>query len=256
MTDVSWHRIPALNDNYIWLIEDRASARNIVIDPTTSEAVLDFLENRSIELTDILLTHHHRDHIGGVKGLLKQYDAHVYGSRKDKRRLPDLDSELSDGDLVNIGTLQFHVKEIDGHTMGHILYQEPKMGWVFVGDTLFALGCGRMFEGTPELFVASLDKIKKMNPNTLVFCAHEYTLSNAQFAIHVDPKNQDLISRINEIERLRSNDEATVPFELRADLATNPFLRLNDPSIRSYTGVTSKNEAEVFGKLRAAKDTF
>ena len=167
-----------------------------------------------------------------------------------------MDTELSEGDQINIGRLQFHIKEIDGHTMGHILYEEPNMGWAFVGDTLFSLGCGRMFEGTPELFVRSLEKIKEMNPATLVFCAHEYTLSNASFAIHVDPKNPDLISRVEEIEHLRSNNEATVPFVLGADLATNPFLRLNEPSIRSYTGVTSESETEVFGRLRAAKDIF
>jgi hydroxyacylglutathione hydrolase len=256
MSEASWHRIPVLNDNYIWLVIDSESQRVIAVDPTLPEAVIDFLEKRSITLTDILITHHHHDHIGGVKGLLSRYPAKVYGSKKDKRRLPQLDFELTEGDKVTIGSLNFNVSEIDGHTVGHILYHEATQRWAFVGDTLFSLGCGRMFEGSAEEFTLSLNKIKKLAPETLIFCAHEYTLANARFAVSVDPTNKTLESRISKIKKMREQNVPTIPFLLKDDLETNPFLRLKSRAIKDYIQIDTENEEEVFGKLRSAKDNF
>ena len=190
MSNFAWHRIPALNDNYIWLIEDKSTDVVVVIDPAESKPVIDFLISHNLKLTHILLTHHHYDHIGGVKGLREHYNIEVLGSKRCFTITISLDKLVEENDTFNIGNFSFEVYEADGHTLGHILYLESNLNWAFVGDTLFSMGCGRMFEGNPDQFTSSLNKIKRFSPKTLIFCAHEYTLSNTKFALHVDPSNK------------------------------------------------------------------
>jgi hydroxyacylglutathione hydrolase len=251
-----WNRIPVLNDNYIWLIQDVENNINIAVDPALSKPVIDFLEEKNFSLSHILVTHHHFDHVGGIKDLKTKYGCQIIGSKKDSKRIPDIDIEALENDTVEVGDLSFKVFEADGHTIGHILYLEENLNWAFVGDTLFAMGCGRMFEGTPDQFESSLRKIKSWNPDTLIFCAHEYTLSNAKFAISVEPKNQILQERLKDTIEKRDQNTATVPFKLKTELETNPFLRLDSNEILNNIEAKGLNPPDVFHKLRSKKDNF
>lgn len=254
MDSLSWQRIPAFDDNYIWLLEDKSNQKLIAVDPGSASEVIEYLKNSGKKLTDILITHHHWDHIGGVKELTEKYSPKVYGSQKDCSRLPKLDQALSEGDSFEIGNFNFKVFEADGHTNGHILFFDENLKWLFCGDTLFAMGCGKRFEGTGKAFHESLEKIKRLPKNTLIFCAHEYTLSNARFAEKVEPNNQKLKERKLRIEELRSANKPTVPFILTEELDTNPFLRVDFSEIKKSVMSESGLPFEVFTKLRELKD--
>ncbi len=227
---VSITAIPAFSDNYIWLIKGEGPVCAIV-DPGDHRPVLRRLIKLGLELKYILLTHHHADHIGGVPGLLREYPAKVIGPSDS--RIPDLSAVVGEGDSVSLPELglDFEVIEIPGHTSSHIAFAGS--GLLFCGDTLFSIGCGRLFEGTPTQMQESLDKIAALPPETLVYCGHEYTLSNCRFALEVEPENEALLARAQGVKKARSSNEITLPSTLVDELAANPFLRTREESVVS-----------------------
>ena len=248
--------IPCLSDNYSYLVHDPASGETAVVDAPEAEPILQALENRGWALTHILLTHHHYDHIDGVPALLEKYSAKVIGAAADAHRLPPLDMAVSEGDTVNIGDETGHVIDVSGHTVGHIAFHFPDSAVVFTADSLMSLGCGRLFEGSAPQMWDSLSKLAALPGDTTVCSGHEYTQSNAKFALTIDPDNSALISRVNAVNDARSAGQPTVPSILSDELATNPFLRASDPAIRAHLGLTSASDAEVFAEIRARKDRF
>lgn len=252
--------IPAFTDNYIWMVKNNHNA--IVIDPGDAKPVLDAL-GKDLKLSSILITHHHHDHTGGVSELKQATGAKVYGPRNEN--IPDCDVKLDESDIVNIGqpNLQFKVIDIPGHTSGHIAYignLDNDTPVIFCGDTLFAVGCGRVFEGTNQQMHASLCKIKDLAPNTLVCCAHEYTASNIRWALNVDPNNLALQKRADETTKLRAINQPTVPSILGLELKTNPFLRTDNADIiasaNQYAAKNLSTPVDVFACLRQWKNDF
>jgi len=253
-------RLPALSDNYIFLLCDRDSQTAAVVDPATAKPVLAALDRLNVKLVAIFNTHHHSDHVGGNRELLKHFpEAVVYGGSEDKGRIPGQQQYLREGDRVQFAGRIADVFFVPGHTRAHIAYYFPpnqpgQPGELFCGDTLFAGGCGRLFEGTPAQMVTSLTKLRTLPDNTQVWCAHEYTLKNLKFALTVDPENPDLNQRYQQVQQSRQNDEATVPSLLATEKQTNPFLRWESPTIQAAMG--SKDPVQTFGRLRGKKDMF
>jgi hydroxyacylglutathione hydrolase len=234
--------VPALADNYVWLLRDAATGAVAVVDPGEAAPVEAALAERGWEPAVILLTHHHGDHVGGVAALKAAHGAAVIGAAADTHRLPALDRAVSPGDTVAVGECRAVVIGTPGHTRGHLAYHFAEAGVLACGDTLFSLGCGRMFEGSAEAFFAALQRLAALPDATLVLCGHEYTQSNARFARTVEPDNEALRARAAEVEVLRAAGRPTVPVALGAEKAANPFLRARD--------------AAHFARLRAAKDSF
>jgi hydroxyacylglutathione hydrolase len=250
-------QIPALHDNYIYLLHDRETGAAAAVDPTIAEPVLEALEKRGWRLGYVFNTHHHGDHVGGNRELKRRTGCTIVGFRGDRARIPGIDHEVGEGDRVTLGASVAHVLETPGHTLGHIAYWFAEDDALFCGDTLFALGCGRLFEGTAEQMWASLDKFRALPPRTRVYCAHEYTQGNGRFALTVEPDNQALRARMVQVHEKRARGEPTVPSTLEEELATNPFLRADDPSLRTALGLPPEMETwRVFGMLRARKDRF
>ncbi len=248
--------IPAFRDNYIWAIHNQRHA--IVIDPGDARAVRAFLAQHNLTLCAILTTHHHHDHTGGNAELAEAFGIPVYGPAKEA--IPALSHPLSDGDTVHIPelALQCRVLDIPGHTAGHIaLYGH---GWLFCGDTLFGCGCGRLFEGTAAQMFASLEKLAALPADTLVFCAHEYTLDNIAFALSLEPDNPALLSRAQHDRERVAAHQPTLPSTLALEKATNPFLRCREPALHRYaeysSGKSIHNPVEVFSILRTLKNDF
>ena len=234
--------IPMLTDNYSWLIKDSPSGRLGIIDPAEAAPAITAIEAAGGHLDFIFLTHHHGDHIDGAPELASRYGAKIVGNAGDAHRLPKLDIAVPEGGEVPFGTASARVIDTPGHTLGHIAYYFADGGLLFCGDTMFSMGCGRLFEGTAADMYDSLQKFADLPPDTLVCAGHEYTISNAKFAISVDPENTALQTRVKEVEALRRDNKATLPVRLGVEMATNPFLRaLDAPSL---------------GRLRAAKDNF
>jgi len=251
--------IKAYTDNYIWLIETNEG--NLVIDPGDSAPVEEFLENNNLSLTNILLTHHHFDHTGGVKNLKDSLSGKIYGPHSEY--IEDIDILVKHGDMVNTLGLQFEVLEIPGHTLDHIAYflNAPDQPALFCGDTLFSAGCGRVFEGTYPQMYESLMKLKSLPAKTLVYCAHEYTLSNLMFAKEVEPDNQDIKNHIFTCRQKLDSQKPSLPSTLETELLVNPFLRCDQKELRQAVSghfeVTSDTPDEViFEQLRVWKDTF
>lgn len=254
--------VPAFNDNYLWLIHDGTHAA--VVDPGDAQPILAALRAHGLTLTAILLTHHHADHIGGVPRLLQEYAVPVFGPRHDG--IAAVTQPLGEGDTVNVPglDLQLAVLDVPGHTLGHIAYvrggNEP---WLFCGDTLFAGGCGRLFEGTPAQMAASLDKLAALPPATQVFCAHEYTLANLRFARAVEPDNEALRARVPVETAKRERGEPTVPSTIALERATNPFIRYREVGIAKQLAEAGKiasatvaDPVAVFAALREWKNHF
>lgn len=252
--------IRAFSDNYIWMIDDGKQA--VVVDPGDAMPVFDALESENLSLAAILLTHHHHDHVGGVLELLEDYKATVYGPAMEN--LPACDVPLSEGDVVTIQApaLTLQVLDVPGHTAGHIAYtvQIGKDSVLFCGDTLFVGGCGRLFEGTPEQMLTSLDKFAALPDATRVYCAHEYTLSNLRWARAVEPDNADLAKFEAQCKQTRDNDQPTVPSSIATEKACNPFMRARQASVAQaatqWADKALANPVEVFAALRTWKNEF
>lgn len=249
--------LPAFSDNYIWLLQDTAKRRCAVVDPGDAGPVLEWLEaHPGWVLEDILVTHHHHDHVGGVQTLKQATGARVCGPANE--RIPARDLALDDGDRVQVLGMDFQVIAVPGHTLGHIAYYGAPL--LFCGDTLFAGGCGRLFEGTPEQMHQSLSRLAALPAETQVYCTHEYTLSNLRFAKAVEPSNRELGQRFDDVTRLRANDRITLPSTIALERATNPFLRTAETSVKQkadeWKGHSNPSQAAVFAALRSWKDTF
>lgn len=246
--------IPAFEDNYLWLLVrgDRA----VVVDPGDATPVLDYLARHDLKLCAILCTHHHGDHVGGIRVLLQHFKVPVYGPAHET--IPGLTHAVTEGDTVEIPELdvKFSVIDVPGHTAGHVAYYGAER--LFCGDTLFACGCGRLFEGTPEMMYASIAKLARLPDDTLMYCAHEYTLDNIRFAKKVEPDNADLIQREINDRASRAQHLPTVPSVLGLEKRTNPFMRSLAPAViqaaERYAGHALTGPAQVFGTVRAWKD--
>lgn len=252
--------IKAFQDNYIWLIRDPSSRQACVVDPGDSEVVFAYLKAHQLSLSTILITHHHHDHIGGVEALKAATGAKVISSVHDKLSFSDLELDANDKISIFDDTYQFEVMHLPGHTLGHIAYYEANKKALFCGDTLFRAGCGRLFEGTPKQMLASLKLLAALPAETLVYCTHEYTMSNLKFAQHIEPDNQAIKQLIEQCQSLRAQDKETLPSTIASELATNPFLRSAQESIKlrakALTGKNSDTEEATFATIRALKDNF
>ncbi|MDX1743101.1 MAG: hydroxyacylglutathione hydrolase [Ruegeria sp.] len=248
--------IPCLSDNYAFLAHDAASGQTALIDVPEAGPVLAELDARGWKLSHVLLTHHHWDHVDGLAGILEKHPAKVIGAAADAHRLPPLDQQVAEGDSFDLGGEPVQVLDVSGHTVGHVAYYLPKSAAVFTADSLMALGCGRLFEGTAPQMWASLSKLAALPDETIVYSGHEYTQSNAKFAITVDPDNAALQQRMTEINQARAAGKPTVPSSLALEKATNPFLRATDPAIQAHLGMKNADPAKVFAEIRTRKDHF
>lgn len=249
--------IPAFTDNYIWCVHDEQHAA--VVDPGDAAPVISALQNKQLSLSYILITHHHRDHTGGIKALLEAYPhAIVYGPSNP--RIADIHKRVGEGDSLSLvhPTINFKVMETPGHTLDHIVFYNPEM--LFCGDTLFSAGCGRMFEGTPTVFYTSLQKLAQLPKDTPVYCTHEYTLANIAYASHVDPKNAALHNYKAWAIKQREQNKITLPSTIAEQLEINPFLRCGTETIKqnieNIMNLSTHSEVEVFAALRKGKDDF
>lgn len=254
------HRLSALSDNYIFLLFDRVRQQAAVVDPAEAQPVLHSLDQLNAQMVAIFNTHHHNDHVGGNRELLKHFpDAIVYGGGEDRGRIPHQQVFLQNGDRVSFGDRVGEVLFIPGHTRAHIAYYFPparpeQLGELFCGDTLFAGGCGRLFEGTPAQMINSLSKLRALPDDTRIWCAHEYTLKNLQFALTVDRQNVNLQARLERIQKVRQQSQATIPSLLGEEKQTNPFLRWDQPTLQSIAN--ESDPVEVFTLLRKMKDSY
>ncbi|UWR02078.1 hydroxyacylglutathione hydrolase [Ruegeria conchae] len=248
--------VPCLSDNYAFLTHDPVSGETALVDAPKSAPILAELEARGWQLSHVLLTHHHWDHVDGLSGILEKQPSRVIGAKADEHRLPKLDQAVVEGDTFYIGSEPVEVLDVPGHTVGHIAFYMPQSGAVFTADSLMALGCGRLFEGTPAQMWASLSKLAALPDETIVCSGHEYTQSNAKFALTIDPDNPALLDRVADINRACAAGEPTVPSVLGQEKATNPFLRAADPVIQAHLGMKNSDPASVFAEIRARKDRF
>lgn len=256
MHELQIRQIPVLNDNYVYLIHDPQSGATGVVDPAVVDPVVARLDAEGWRLSHILNTHHHGDHVGGNLELKRKTGCTIVGPRADAARIPGIDVEVGEGDSYRFGGFEAKVFDVPGHTRGHIAYWFPAAAALFCGDTLFALGCGRLFEGTPAQMWASLSKLAALPDDTQVYCAHEYTAANARFALTVEPGNAALKARAEAIARRRGQGLPTVPSTLAEERATNPFLRPDSPDLRRTLHLEGADAVAVFAETRARKDRF
>ncbi len=248
-------RIPVLRDNYVFLLQDPQARTAAVVDPAVAEPILAALDRQGYQLTAILNTHHHPDHVGGNGQLLKRYpQAQVYGSLPDQGRIPGQTVALTAGDQIQVCGETAEIFFIPGHTRGHIAYYFAQSGHVFCGDTLFAGGCGRLFEGTPEQMISSLTQLRHLPDQTQVWCAHEYTLKNLDFARTVDPQNPALERRWQQVKRDREQGIPTIPTQIGLEKLTNPFLGWDRPELQQ--AMSTSDPVQTFARLRGRKDLF
>ena len=248
--------VPCLSDNYAFLIHDTETGATALVDAPEAGAIRKALDQRGWTLTEIWITHHHHDHIDGTDELRRAYEATVTGAGADAHRLPPLDRTVTDGDRFTFAGAEVSVLDVSGHTMGHIAYHIPSAQTAFTADSLMALGCGRLFEGTAERMWESLSKLAALPPETLVCSGHEYTAANGEFALTIEPDNPALISRVRSVSEARKKGKPTVPSRLSDELATNPFLRANLPEVKTALGLAAASDAEVFAEIRRRKDKF
>ena len=235
-------RIPALSDNYIWLVHEPGSGETLVIDPAVADPVLAEADARGWRITQVWNTHWHPDHTGGNGAIKAATSCRITGPAAEAERISTLDRWVAEGDRVALGAIEAVEMETPAHTAGHISYHLPSEGLIFVGDTLFAMGCGRLFEGEADQMHANLQRFAALPPETLVYCAHEYTLANGRFALSVEPDNRALVERMEQVEVMRAAGEATLPTTIALERATNPFMRASS--------------AEELAERRRAKDAF
>lgn len=249
--------VPSRKDNYIFLLENGAG-QCVVVDPGEYDPVRLALLKHDLKPTAIWLTHHHYDHIEGAKKLKDAFpDIEIYGFAGDAERLPLLDVMLNDGDMFEIFGAHVRMRHVPGHTLGHVFYHIPDAAIAFVGDTIFAMGCGRLFEGDPAMMYTSMQTINQMAADTALYCAHEYTLDNARFAMSLEPNNAQLAERFEAVKAARANGEITIPTTLALERATNPYLRCMSAEIRASLHLADHaGEIETFAAIRAAKDSW
>ncbi len=250
------HQFPCLNDNYGYLVYSESSDIAACIDTPDVAAIEQALQDTGWKLTYILNTHHHPDHTGGNLELKEKTGCTVVGAAIDADRIPGIDITVDETDLFRFGTHEVQVLNTPGHTSGHIVYRFLTHNIAFVGDTLFSLGCGRLFEGTAKQMWNSLQKIMAFPDHTLIYCAHEYTQSNAKFALSIEADNPELVSRANRVDVLRAEGKPTVPTSLKIEKLTNPFLRPDSKSIRKTLGMEDASDTQVFAEIRRRKDNF
>lgn len=249
------HQFMCLEDNFGVLMHDSATGATASIDVPEAGPVLNALSEKGWTLTHILVTHHHKDHIGGVDEVRTRFpDVTIIAPAPDKARVPGADVYLAEGEEVAVGSLRGKVIETPGHTSGHIVYHFAKEKLLFAGDTLFAMGCGRAFERPAQVLHDSVMKLAALPDDTEIYCGHEYTLSNGRFALRVDPENEALKLRVAQVEKLRAAGEATLPTTIALEKKTNPFFRANDPSVQQTLGMTGAAPADVFAELRERKN--
>ena len=248
--------IPCLTDNYAYIINDIVSKTVGVVDPSEALPVIAFLKKQNLKLNYILNTHHHYDHIGGNTELKKLYNAKVVGFVGDKHRIPGIDIMLEDNAKWTFGESSVKILHIPGHTLGHICFFFENEKIAFTGDTLFSLGCGRIFEGDHKLMLTSLNKIKKLPKNTKIYCGHEYSYKNAEFCMKYDNDNIDLKKKFEKIKQLRSNNLPTLPTDLEDELKSNIFLKCDQNDIKTKLNMKNQEDYKVFRKVRDLKDNF
>ena len=246
--------IPLLRDNYAYLLTEAETGSTGVVDPGEAGPVLEALEHRGRRLDWVVITHHHADHVGGLAELKQRTGCKAVGPRGEFNRIPGLDLTVAEGESFALGHAVAQVFETPGHTAGHVVYFFADNPALFAGDTLFALGCGRLFEESADAMWSSLAKLAALPRDTKVYCGHEYTLANARFAVSVDPDNTQLAGRARRIEEARERGEPTLPTTIGDELATNPFLRADAPSIRQHLGMKDEPAGAVFAELRRRKD--
>jgi hydroxyacylglutathione hydrolase len=249
-------QFPCRSDNFGVLLHDAASGQTASIDAPELAPIVEILEARGWALTHILTTHHHVDHVEANLELKARYNCVVIGPHGEADRIPGIDQRVSGGEHFSFAGRRVEVIDCPGHTLGGISLYVPSEKLLFAADTLFALGCGRLLEGTPAQMWASLSKLMALADDTVVYCGHEYTLSNAKFALSIDPDNEALVTRAMEIERLRAAGQPTLPTTIGLEKATNPFLRAGDGHIRERLGMAMASDGEVFAEIRKRKDNF
>ena len=248
--------VPCLSDNYAFLLHDEGSGDTALVDAPEAAPIREALDARGWRLTDILLTHHHPDHVQGVEDLRKVFQPRVIGARADQHRLPALDLAVGPENTETVCGETVRIFDVPGHTVGHIAFYLPGSGLLFSGDSLMALGCGRLFEGSPDQMWQSLLALRDLPGDTTVCSGHEYTEGNARFALTVDPRNEALISRAEAVREARAENRPTVPSTLSEERDTNPFLRADDPAVAAAVDMAGAAPVEVFAEIRARKDRF
>ncbi len=250
-------QFPCLSDNYGFVVIDEATGMTAAIDTPDADVIADVVDQHAGGSLDLILnTHWHPDHAGGNGALKARYGTTIIAPDAEGEKIAVADRRVSDGDEVRIGESVGRVISTPGHTLGHCIYVFDQAGVAFVGDTLFNLGCGRLFEGTPSQMWSSLEKVRALPDDTTIYCAHEYTAANAAFAVSVDPENDQLAARQEEISHLRAKSEPTVPFRLGNDRAVNPFLRADDEALAAHLGMANAAPDAVFAEIRQRKDNF
>ncbi|MGH1350919.1 MAG: hydroxyacylglutathione hydrolase [Methyloligellaceae bacterium] len=256
MSQLEIYQFPCLGDNYGILIHDAESNLTAAIDTPEAEAITAALKTKGWTLTHILNTHHHFDHTGGNEALKKETGCQIVGPAEEASRIPGIDIQLKEGDTFTFGSHVAKILDTRGHTSGHISYWFQQDEVIFVGDTLFAMGCGRLFEGTPEMMWNSLQKIMELPSDTVIYCGHEYTLGGAEFALSIEPDNEALNDRYKKVKQLREDGLPTLPTTLDEEMATNPFLRPSSLEIQKTLNMVGKTDLEIFTEIRARKDNF
>ncbi len=250
------HLFACLQDNYGVLVHDPSTGATASIDAPEAGPVEAALQATGWRLTDILVTHHHADHTGGIMALKERHKCRVTGPRGEAAKIPGIDLSVGENDMVQVGTLAARVIETPGHTLGQINYFFPGDNLLFAGDTLFSIGCGRVIEGTPQQMWQSLDKLRSLPGETRIYCGHEYTAANIKFAKTIEPNNAALAARTAEVENLRAQGKPTIPSTMAEELKANVFLRADVPEVAAAVGLAGKSAADVFTEIRARKNKF
>jgi hydroxyacylglutathione hydrolase len=249
-------QIPVLRDNYLYLAHEPTTGMTAAIDPAELKPTQEALDARGWRLTHILNTHHHMDHVGGNLALKEATGCTIVGPAADRDRIPGIDIALSDGERYSLGAAEGVVFDVPGHTRGHIAWWFSESDALFCGDTVFSIGCGRLFEGTPAQMWSSISRLRSLPPQTQVYCAHEYTASNVRFALSLEPSHPPLVARAAEVAALRRDNRPTVPSTIGQEREANPFFRVDDPVLQQAVGMLGATPEAVFGAVRSRKDQF